>query len=175
MSDTSRGWNAICDGVGFRSGGGRIAAQPLSLSRRRRWSAVGCRSDGRPCRVLRPGDWVICDGGEHQAVASAATSPRLWSRDGTEQGGAGHASDGLSGVRGGCGAPLAAVEPFGLLEGLTASALEAAREWELPLGGGGDRFWPLDALRGAGPRPGFDPGCRTVVERAAAKAGEPAS
>ncbi len=35
--------------------------------------------------VLRPGDWVCFDGGEHQVTGFAGTSVRLRSADGTEQ------------------------------------------------------------------------------------------
>ena len=39
----------------------------------------------REAAVLRPGDWVVYDGGEHQVVALAGTSVRLRSGDGGEQ------------------------------------------------------------------------------------------
>lgn len=35
--------------------------------------------------VLRPGDWVQYDGGEHQVIALAGTTVRLRSADGAEQ------------------------------------------------------------------------------------------
>jgi putative transposase len=66
------------------------------------------------------------------------------------------------------GAPLPAVEPFGLLDGLPASVLEAACEWERHLVEV-ETGLPPDPLPGASPRPGFDPVCTTVVERAAAR------
>ena len=81
--------------------------------------------------VLRPGDWVRFDGGDHQVVALAGTSVRLrsgrwrasrwcWSR---------HlmASPEFAVID---GAPAPAVEPFGLLDGLPAKVLDEAREWE---------------------------------------------
>jgi len=41
---------------------------------------------GGPTRaVLRPGDWVSFDGGEHQVLAVAGTSVRLRAQDGAEQ------------------------------------------------------------------------------------------
>ena len=68
--------------------------------------------------VLRPGDWVHFDGGEHQVVALAGTSVRLRSVDGAEQVVlAGHlmASPGFEVID---SEPAPAVEPFGLLDSL---------------------------------------------------------
>jgi hypothetical protein len=44
-----------------------------------------CRDDGGAGGGVRPGDWVIFDGGEHEVVALAGTSLRLRSSGGTEQ------------------------------------------------------------------------------------------
>jgi putative transposase len=124
-----------------------------------------------PAAVLRPGDWVSFDGEEHQVIALASTSLRLLSSGGTEQVVLGFyllASPGFAVVD---GAPLPALEPFGLLEGLPASVLEAAREWERHLVEV-ETGLPPDPVPGATPRAGFDPACTTVVDRAAAKAAE---
>jgi putative transposase len=77
--------------------------------------------------VLRPGDWVQFDGGEHQVIALAGTTVRLRSADAAEQAVlAGHllASPGFE-VTG--REPLPEVEPFGLLDSLPAEVLAAAR------------------------------------------------
>jgi putative transposase len=37
---------------------------------------------GHDAAVLRPGDWITYDGGDHQVVALAKTSVRLRSADG---------------------------------------------------------------------------------------------
>jgi len=74
--------------------------------------------------VLRPGDWVHFDGGEHQVVAVAGTSVRLRAPVGTESVVLASylmASPGFMVVG---GAPMPQVEPFGLLDGLPE-----AREW----------------------------------------------
>ncbi|MGI8614170.1 MAG: transposase [Nocardioidaceae bacterium] len=121
--------------------------------------------------VLRPGDWVHFDGGDHQVVALAGTSVRLRSEAGAEQVVLGThlmASPGFAVVD---GAPTATVEPFGLLDSLPPAALAAAREWErhvveietgLPPGAEAD----------VAPRPEYDPGVTTVVQRDRAKAAE---
>jgi putative transposase len=121
--------------------------------------------------VLRPGDWVIFDGGEHQVVALAGASLRLRSTDGTEQVVLGTHLMACPGFAVVDGAPLPAVEPFGLLEGLPDPVVKAAREWERHLVEV-ETGLPPDALPGASPPPGFDPVCTTVVEGAAAKAAE---
>ena len=86
---------------------------------------------GGPSRaVLRPGDWVSFDGGEHQVLAFAGTSVRLRAQDGGEQ--VVLASYLMAApdfaVTG--GDPVPAVEPFGLLDSLPEEVLAAAREWE---------------------------------------------
>jgi putative transposase len=117
--------------------------------------------------VLRPGDWVVFDGGEHQVVGFAGISVRLRSVDGTEQVVLGTylmASPGFA-VTG--GAPPPEVEPFGLLERLPEPVLEAARDWvEVQTG------LPRDAGPGMVPRPGFDPATTAVAQRDQAKAAE---
>jgi hypothetical protein len=121
--------------------------------------------------VLRPGDQVIFDGGEHQVVALAGTSVRLRSAGGAEQvvlGAHLMASPGFE-VTG--GAALAAVEPFGLLEGLPAAVLAAARDWERHVVET-ETGLPPDALPGTVPRAGFDPAATTLAQRDSAKAAE---
>jgi hypothetical protein len=121
--------------------------------------------------VLRPGDWVEFDGGEHQVVALAGTTVRLRSHEGAEQvvlvthlmSSAGFAVIGTD--------PVTEVEPFGLLDSLPSEALTAAREWErhvLEVETGP----PPDAGPGAVCRAGFDPAVTTVGQRAAVKAAE---
>src|SRR6185437_5625519 len=125
----------------------------------------------RAAAVLRPGDQVVFDGGEHQVVALAGTSVRLRSPDGGEQvvlGAHLMASPGFE-VTG--GAALPAVEPFGLLEGLPAEALATAREWERHVTET-ETGLPPGAQPGAAPRPGFDPAATTLAQRDAAKAAE---
>jgi hypothetical protein len=73
--------------------------------------------------VLRPGDWVAYDGGEHQVVALAGTSVRLRSGDGAEQvmlGGHLMGSPGFALID---GVPSPMVEPFGLLDSLPTAVL----------------------------------------------------
>ncbi|MEU0869914.1 Mu transposase C-terminal domain-containing protein [Nocardia brasiliensis] len=117
--------------------------------------------------VLRAGDWVHFDGGEHEVVAIAGTSVRLRSSDG------GHmivlASHLMAApdfeVVDGTAPPE--VTPFGLLDALPAPVLAAAKEWERHI---------LEATGGAGPdgtvRPEYHPATRTQTERFRAKVDE---
>jgi len=121
--------------------------------------------------VLRPGDQVLFDGGEHRVVALAGTSVRLRSPEGAEQvvlGAHLMASPGFE-VTG--GAELPGVEPFGLLDSLPDAVLAAAREWERHVVET-ETGLPPGALPGTVPRPGFDPGVTTLAQRDAAKAAE---
>lgn len=121
--------------------------------------------------VLRPGDWVHFDGGEHQVVALAGTSVRLRSEDGAEQVVLGvhlMASPGFAVVD---GAPAPTVEPFGLLDSLPPDVLDAARQWERHVLEIETGLLP-GASAGAVPRPGYDPAMTTVVQRDHAKAAE---
>ncbi|MEX5712943.1 integrase [Parafrankia sp. FMc6] len=121
--------------------------------------------------VLRPGDWVCFDGGEHQVVALAGTSVRLRSAAGVETVMLASylmASPGFAVVG---GTPVREVEPFGLLDGLPAGVLAAARDWqrhvvEVETG------LPPDAAPGTSPTPAYDPAARTLLEREQAKASE---
>lgn len=121
--------------------------------------------------VLRPGDWVLYDGGEHQVVALAGTSVRLRSADGVE-------SVVLVVYLMACpefavidGAPAPEVEPFGLLDSLPAAVLEEARDWERHIVEVQTGLPPTPPA-GATSRSGFDPAATTMLQRDAAKAAE---
>jgi putative transposase len=121
--------------------------------------------------VLRPGDWVSFDGGEHQVVALTGTSVRLRSSDGLEHVVLGThlmAAPGFAVID---GAPLPAIEPFGLLDDLPPGVVEEARDWERHLVDV-ETGLPPNPPDGADPRPGFDPAVSTLAERARAKAAE---
>ncbi len=124
---------------------------------------------GQP--VLRLGDWVHDDGGEHQVVALAGSSVRLRSAAGAESVVlASHlmAAPGFSVVG---GEPLPRLEPFGLLDGLPAEVRAEAKEWErhvIEVTTG----LPPDAAPGTSMRPEYDPTRRTLSERDMAKAKE---
>ncbi len=121
--------------------------------------------------VLRPGDWVVFDGGEHQVVALVGRSVRLRSGSGSEQVVlAVHLMSCPEFIVVG-GEPLPAVEPFGLLDSLPAAVLEAARRWEhhvLEVETG----LPPDMSPGSVSRPGYDPLATSVIQRDGAKAAE---
>ena len=100
--------------------------------------------------VLRPGDWVHFDGGEHQVVALTGPSVRLCSSDGAQM--VVLATHLMSAPDFGVidAAPPPQMTPFGLLDTLPAPVLAAAREWERHIveittpapnrgGAGGDR------------------------------------
>jgi transposase InsO family protein len=121
--------------------------------------------------VLRPGDWVRFDDGEHQVVGLAGTSVRLRSHDGAEQVVLGTHLMAASGFAVIEGSALPEMEPLGLLECLPEQALAAAREWEghvLEVNTG----WPANAEPGTAARAGYDPAATTVSARAAVKAAE---
>lgn len=121
--------------------------------------------------VLRPGDWVRFDDGEHQVVGLAGTSVRLRSHDGAEQVVLGThlmAAPGFTVIE---GSALPEMEPFGLLDSLPEQTLAAAREWEghvLEVNTG----LPANAGPGVAARDGYDPATTTISQRAAAKAAE---
>jgi putative transposase len=121
--------------------------------------------------VLRPGDLVRYDGGDHQVIALAGTSVRLRSEHGAESVvllAYLMASPGFAVID---GAPAPWVEPFGLLEGLSVKVLEEAREWERHIVEV-ETGLPPNPLPGATPRAGFDPASTTIAERDQAKAAE---
>ena len=121
--------------------------------------------------VLRPGDWVRFDGGEHEVLAVAGTSVRLRSAAGSHS--VVLASYLMAApdfaVTG--GEPVPEVEPFGLLDSLPEDVLAAAREWErhvVEVQAG----LPPDAAPDAAPRPEYDPATRILAAREQAKATE---
>lgn len=121
--------------------------------------------------VLRPGDRVHFDGGEHQVIALAGTSVRLRADDGTEQvvlAGYLLASPEFAVIG---GEPAPAVEPFGLADRLPAGVLEAAREWERQVVEV-ETGLPPNPPPGTVPRPGYDPAATTMRQREQAKAAE---
>jgi len=121
--------------------------------------------------VLRPGDWVHFDGGEHQVVAVVGTSVRLRAPVGTESVVLASylmASPGFMVVG---GAPMPRVEPFGLLDGLPEEVLAEAREWERHLVEV-EAGLPPDAGPGVVPRPEYDPAVCSLLQRERAKAAE---
>jgi hypothetical protein len=117
--------------------------------------------------VLRPGDWVHFDGGEHQVVALTGTSVRLCSSDGAQM--VVLATHLMSAPDFGVidAAPPPQMTPFGLLDTLPAPVLAAAREWERHI---------VEITTGVAPegiaRPEYDPAARTQIERDRAKAAE---
>ena len=125
----------------------------------------------RRSAVLRPGDWVRFDDGEHQVVGLAGTSVRLRSHDGAEQVVLGThlmAAAGFTVVE---GSALPEMEPFGLLDSLPEQTLAAAREWEghvLEVNTG----WSVNAEPGTAARDGYDPAATTISQRATVKAAE---
>ena len=112
--------------------------------------------------VLRPGDLVRYDGGDHQVIALAGTSESVVLLAYLM------ASPGFAVID---GAPAPWVEPFGLLEGLSVKVLEEAREWERHIVEV-ETGLPANPLPGATPRAGFDPASTTIAERDQAKAAE---
>jgi hypothetical protein len=121
--------------------------------------------------VLRPGDWVRFDDGEHQVVALAGTAVRLRSHDGAEQVVLGThlmAAPGFAVIE---GSSLPELEPFGLLDSLPVAALDAAREWELHVVEV-ETGLPFGAEPGTVPRAGYDPAVTTLMQRERAKAAE---
>jgi len=121
--------------------------------------------------VLRPGDWVCFDGGDHQVVALAGTSVRLRSAAGAETVVLASYLMASSEFEVIGGTPALVVEPFGLLDGLPADVLAAARDWqrhvvEVETG------LPPDAAPGTPLNPAYDPAARTLRQREQAKASE---
>jgi putative transposase len=104
--------------------------------------------------VLRVGDWVHFSGEEHQVVALAGTSVRLRSAAGADVVVLASYLMASPGFGLTAGAPVSAMEPFGLLDGLSAEVLEAAKGWqrhvvEVETGR------PPDARPGSVPRPEY--------------------
>jgi putative transposase len=121
--------------------------------------------------VLRPGDWVRFDGGEHQVVAVAGTAVRLRCTTGGEQvvlAGYLMAAPEFAVVD---GEPAPSVEPFGLLDSLPEEVLAEARDWERHVVEV-ETGLPPDAAPGSPSRAQFDPARTTLNERDVAKAAE---
>jgi hypothetical protein len=121
--------------------------------------------------VLRLGDWVSFDGGDHQVVGVVGTSVRLRSAAGVEQVVlAAHlmAAPDFAVID---GKPLPRVEPFGLLDSLPQEALAEARDWERHVVEV-DTGLPPGAAPGTLPRPEYDPATRSLSQRKQAKAAE---
>jgi putative transposase len=121
--------------------------------------------------VLRPGDRVRYDGADHQVVALAGTSVRLRADDGGELVVLLAYLMACPEFTVGDGESLAAVEPLGLLNGLSPKVLEEARGWERHLVEV-ETGLPPNPPPGATPRPGFDSAMTTMAERDRAKAAE---
>jgi hypothetical protein len=121
--------------------------------------------------VLRPGDRVSFDDGDHQVVALSGTSVRLRSSEGAEMvvpasclmASAGFAVSGTD--------MLPELEPSGLLSAVPEAALATAQEWERHVVEV-ETGLPPDAVPGAAPRPEYDPDTHSPAERDAAKAAE---
>lgn len=121
--------------------------------------------------VLRPGDRVAFDGGEHQVLGLVGTSVRLRSGEGVEQVVlVSHLLSCPDFELLGHDEP-AGLEPFGLLDGLPTEVVETAREWERHVVEV-ETGLPPGAEPGAVPREGFDPAVTAVNDRDAVKAAE---
>jgi transposase InsO family protein len=131
-------------------------------------------SGSAPRGVLRVGDRVRFEEGEHQVVGIEGTTVRLLAGDGRPWLAALAfltASPGFELLGSGGHGRGPALPPFAMLDTVTEPAADRARFWEshvlevitgLPAGAG----------EGQEPRPEFDPRLRTLTEREAAKAAE---
>ncbi|WP_254068844.1 transposase family protein [Streptomyces sp. TM32] len=121
--------------------------------------------------VLRPGDWITFDNGDHQVVALVGTSVRLRSTAGVDSVVlASHLMAAPDFVVTGT-EPLPALEPSGLLATLPEPVCEAAREWERHLVEV-ETGLPPGTPPGTKPRDGYDPAASSLMDRMAAKASE---
>jgi transposase InsO family protein len=121
--------------------------------------------------VLRPGDRVHFDGGEHQVLGLLGASVRLRGEAGVEQvvlaGYLMAAPDfQVLGAQ-----PLPSVDPVGLLDTLPEDALAEAKRWEQHIVEV-ETGLPPDAPPGTTPRTGYDPATCTLTERQQGKATE---
>ncbi|KLO27167.1 MULTISPECIES: Mu transposase C-terminal domain-containing protein [Mycobacterium] len=121
--------------------------------------------------VLRPGDRVEFDGGEHQVLGLVGTAVRLRSGEGVEQVVlVSHLLSSAAFALLGHDDPVG-LEPFGLLDGLPTEIVDAAREWERHVVEV-ETGLPPGAEPGAVFRGGYDPALTTVSQRAEKKAAE---
>ncbi len=121
--------------------------------------------------VLRPGDRVEFDGGEHQVLGLVGTAVRLRSGEGVEQVVlVSHLLSSAAFALLGHDDPVG-LEPFGLLDGLPTEIVDAAREWERHVVEV-ETGLPPGAEPGAVCRGGYDPVLTTVSQRAETKAAE---
>jgi transposase InsO family protein len=121
--------------------------------------------------VLRAGDWVRYDAGEHQVVAMAGTSVRLRSAIGAESVVLASYLMTAPDFAVVDGAAPPEVEPFGLLDSLPEEVLAAARDWERHVVEV-ETGLPPGVAPGTASRPEYDPMTRTMAEREQAKAAE---
>lgn len=123
-------------------------------------------ADGTRCGVLRVGDRLRFDGGEHTVVGLTGASVRLVGDDGVDQlvlvthlqAAADFAL--LSGSGPVC------LPPLSLLDAAPAAVVERARWWERHLVEVQTGL-PADAEPGAIPRPGYDPAGPSITEPSA--------
>jgi transposase InsO family protein len=114
---------------------------------------------------------VVFDSGEHQVLGLVGTSVRLRSDEGVEQVVlVSHLLSCPAFALLGHNEPVG-LEPFGLLDGLPADVVDAAREWERHVVEV-ETGLPPGAEPGAVPRDGFDPAVTAVNDRDAVKAAE---
>ncbi|NVI89855.1 Mu transposase C-terminal domain-containing protein [Actinomadura sp. BRA 177] len=121
--------------------------------------------------VLRVGDWVQYDDGEHQVVALAGTSVRLKAAAGSELVVLLPHLLGSPGFGVIDGESLPEIEPYGLFDGLPEDVVATAKDWERHIVEVMTGL-PPDPEPGAVPRPEYDPATTTIKERAGAKATE---
>jgi putative transposase len=121
--------------------------------------------------VLRPGDQVSFDGGEHQVLAIAGTSVRLRAQDGAEQVVLASYLMAAPDFAVAGGGPVPGVEPFGLLDSLPGEVLAPAREWERHVTEVETGVAP-GTEPGTPPNPEYDTQARTLAQRTQAKADE---
>jgi transposase InsO family protein len=121
--------------------------------------------------VLRLGDRVRFDGGEHTVVGLAGASVRLAGDDGVDQVVLLTHLQAAADFTQLSGSGPVCLPPLGLLDAAPAAVVERARWWERHLVEV-ETGLPPNAEPGATPRPGYDPAEHTLVEREQAKAVE---
>lgn len=128
-------------------------------------------TDGTRCGVLRVGDRLRFDGGEHTVVGLTGASVRLVSDDGVDQLVLVTHLQAAADFALLCGSRPVCLPPLGLLDAAPAAVVERARWWERHLVEVQTGL-PADAEPGAIPRPGYDPAKHTLAEREQTKADE---